>query len=34
MMVELWARRREMGDKDENDAEDTSRYGEAGVQVA
>jgi len=26
MMVELWTRKREMGDEDENDMEDTSGY--------
>jgi hypothetical protein len=25
MMVELWTRKREMGDEDENEVEDTSR---------
>jgi len=27
MMVELWTRKREMGDEDENDMEDMSGYG-------
>jgi len=26
MIVELWTRKREMGDEDENDGEDTSGY--------
>jgi hypothetical protein len=26
MIVELWTRRREMGDEDEKDVEDMSRY--------
>jgi hypothetical protein len=26
MIVELWTRKREMGDEDENDVEDTSGY--------
>jgi len=34
MMVELWMRKREMGDEDENDVEDTSRYENSGVQLA
>ena len=34
MMVELWTRKREMGDEDENDMEDTSSYGKAGVRLA
>jgi len=34
MMVELWTRRREMGDEDENDMEDTSGPGESGVRHA
>jgi len=34
MMVELWTRKREMGDEDENDMEDTSCYGKSGVQLA
>jgi len=34
MMVELWTRKREMGDEDENDIEDTSGYEKSGVQLA
>jgi len=34
MMVELWTRKREMGDEDENDVEDTSRDDESGVRLA
>ena len=34
MMIELWTRRREMGDEDENDMEDTSGYEKPGVQLA
>jgi len=34
MMVELWTRKREMGDEDENDLEDKSGYEESGVQLA
>ena len=34
MMVELWTRKREMGDQDENDVEDMSRYEKSGVRVA
>jgi len=34
MMVELWTRKREMGDEDENDVEDTSGYDKSGVQLA
>jgi len=34
MMVEMWMRKREMGDKDENDVEDTSGYEKSGVQLA
>jgi len=34
MMVELWTRKREMGDEDENDKEDTSGYEKSGVQLA
>jgi hypothetical protein len=30
----LWTRKREMGDEDENDVEDTSRYEKSGVQLA
>jgi hypothetical protein len=31
MMVEMWTRKREMGDEDENDMENTSRYEKSGV---
>jgi len=31
MMFKVWTRKREMGDEDENDVEDTSRYENAGV---
>jgi len=31
MMVELWTRKREMGDEDENDMENTSGYEKSGV---
>jgi len=34
MMVELWTRKREKGDEDENDMEDTSRYEKSGVRLA
>jgi len=34
MMVELWTRKREMGDEDENDMEDTSGYEKPGVRLA
>jgi len=30
MVVELWTRKREMGDEDENDMEDTSGYEKSG----
>jgi len=33
-MVELWMRKREMGDEDENDMEDTSGYEKSGVRLA
>jgi hypothetical protein len=33
MMVELWTRKREMGDENEDDVEDTSRYEKPGVQL-
>jgi len=33
MMVELWTKEREMGDKDGNDVEDTSGYEKSGVRV-
>jgi len=34
MMVEFSTRKREMGDEDENDIEDTSGYEKSGVQLA
>jgi len=34
MMVELWTGKREMGDEDENDMEDTSGYEKSWVQLA
>jgi len=34
MMVELWMRKREMGDEDEHDMEDTSGYEISGVRLA
>jgi len=34
MMLELWTRKREKGDEDENDMEDTSGYEKSGVQLA
>jgi len=34
MMVELWTRKREMGDEDDNDIEDTSGYEKSGVRLA
>jgi hypothetical protein len=34
MMVELWTRKREMEDEDENYVEDTSGYEKSGVQLA
>jgi len=34
MMVELWTRKREMGDENENDMQDTSRYEKSGVRLA
>jgi len=30
MMVELWSRKREMGDEDEHNMEDTSGYDKSG----
>jgi len=32
MMIGFWTRKREMGDKDENNMEDTSSYEKSGVQ--
>jgi len=34
MMVELWTRKREMGDEDENNVEDTSGSEISAVQLA
>jgi hypothetical protein len=34
MMVELWTRKRKMGDEDANDMEDMSGYEKSGVQLA
>jgi len=34
MMVELWTRKREIGDEDVNDMEDTSSYEQSGVGLA
>jgi len=34
MMIELWMRKREMGDEDVNDVEDTSGYEKSGVLLA
>jgi hypothetical protein len=34
MMVELWPSKREMGDEDECDVEDTGRCEKSGVQLA
>jgi hypothetical protein len=34
MMVELWMRKREMGDEDENNMEDMSGYEKSGVRLA
>ena len=34
MMVELWTRKREMGNVDENDMEDTSGYEKSGARLA
>jgi len=34
MMFELWMRKREIGDEDENDMEDTSGYEKSGVRLA
>jgi len=34
MMVELWTRKKEMGDEDENDMENTSSYEKSGVRLA
>jgi len=34
MMVELWTRKREIGDEDENVVEDMSGYEKSGVRLA
>jgi hypothetical protein len=34
MMIELWPRKREMGDEDEYDVEDTSGNEISGVRLA
>jgi len=34
MMVELWRRKRDMGDEDGNDMEDTSGYEKSEVRLA
>jgi hypothetical protein len=34
MTVELWTRKREMGDEDENDMENTSGFKKSGVRLA
>jgi len=34
MMLELWTRKREMGDEDENDMENTSSYEKSRVELA
>jgi hypothetical protein len=34
MIVELWTRKRQMGDEDENDVEDTSEYEKSRVRLA
>jgi len=34
MMVELWTRKREMGEDDENDVEDMSGYETSAVRLA
>jgi hypothetical protein len=33
MMLELWMRKRAMGDEDENDVEDTSRYEKSAIRL-
>jgi hypothetical protein len=33
MMVELWTRKREIGDEHEKDVEDTSRYDKSGYDL-
>jgi hypothetical protein len=34
MIVELWTRKREMGDEDEKDMENTGRCEKSGVRLA
>jgi len=34
MMVELWTTKREIGDEDENNVEDTSGYEKSGIRLA
>jgi hypothetical protein len=34
MIVELWKRKREMREEDENDVEDMSGYEKSGVRLA
>jgi len=34
IMVVMWMRKREMGDEDENNVEDTSGYEKSGVRLA
>jgi hypothetical protein len=34
MMIELWMRKREMRDEDENNVEDTNGYNKSGVPLA
>jgi len=34
MMVELWTRKKEMGDEDDSDMEDFSGYEKSGVRLA
>jgi hypothetical protein len=34
MMIELWTKKRKMGNEDENDVEDTSGYDKSGVLLA
>jgi len=34
MMLELWTRKREMGDEDETNVEDTSGYEKSAIQLA
>ena len=34
MMIELWTRKRDLRDEDENNVEDTSGYEKTGVQLA